>query len=196
MINKKDSGMLPKPVAIAMLSCLGVGVVILAAFITPQVCRMLKEKYRNNTVSLQVNAVTEPTDTLPSSSASSSDDRQTNPTGSSNPDNGNEDNYNEHGNNQQTEPGQVTEPTETNPTSTITDGQTVINASDIPGSPYAGVANVVYDVDKGHYFYIIQKGDTLSEISGKVHVPIDVLVELNSIPNKNLIYRNASLVLP
>lgn len=44
--------------------------------------------------------------------------------------------------------------------------------------------------------YIIQRGDTLTAISGDTGVPIDLLVEKNRIKNPNLIYAGASLLIP
>lgn len=45
--------------------------------------------------------------------------------------------------------------------------------------------------------YIIEPGDTLSEISANSGVPLDVLVEQNDVPDPDLIYAGASLlVLP
>lgn len=44
--------------------------------------------------------------------------------------------------------------------------------------------------------YIIEPGDTLSEISGETGVPIDLLVEANGIQNPNLIFAGASLLIP
>lgn len=41
--------------------------------------------------------------------------------------------------------------------------------------------------------YIIQKDDTLSELSVKLKNPIGVLIELNKIKNKDLIYENEVL---
>lgn len=44
--------------------------------------------------------------------------------------------------------------------------------------------------------YVIQPGDTLTEISGETGVPVGVLVEENRIQNPNLIYAGASLLIP
>ncbi|HOO79014.1 MAG TPA: LysM domain-containing protein, partial [Lachnospiraceae bacterium] len=73
--------------------------------------------------------------------------------------------------------------------------EVVTDISDID-NPYASVVNVVWDPDKGQYFYIVERGDTLSEISGEVHVSVDQLVDINSIHNPNLIYTDESLALP
>jgi len=44
--------------------------------------------------------------------------------------------------------------------------------------------------------YVIESGDTLTEISGETGVPIDILIEENHIKNPNLIYAGASLLIP
>lgn len=44
--------------------------------------------------------------------------------------------------------------------------------------------------------YKIQKGDTLSEISGDTGVPIDILMEENHIKNPDLIFAGSSLLIP
>ena len=44
--------------------------------------------------------------------------------------------------------------------------------------------------------YVIQWGDTLTEISAETGVPIGVLVEENRIQNPHLIYAGASLLIP
>lgn len=44
--------------------------------------------------------------------------------------------------------------------------------------------------------YIIEPGDTLTEISGETGVPVGVLVEKNRIQDPNLIYAGASLLIP
>lgn len=44
--------------------------------------------------------------------------------------------------------------------------------------------------------YIVQKGDTLTQISKKYNVNIDKLAKLNNIKNKNLIYTGTKLLIP
>lgn len=44
--------------------------------------------------------------------------------------------------------------------------------------------------------YIIQPGDTLSEISGQTGVPLGTLVEANDIQDPNLIYAGSALLIP
>lgn len=45
------------------------------------------------------------------------------------------------------------------------------------------------------YVYIIESGDTLTEISGETGVPLGTLVETNDIQNPNLIYAGAALLI-
>lgn len=45
------------------------------------------------------------------------------------------------------------------------------------------------------YVYIIESGDTLTEISGETGVPLGTLVETNDIENPNLIYAGAALLI-
>lgn len=44
--------------------------------------------------------------------------------------------------------------------------------------------------------YVIQPGDTLSAISGRTGVPIDILARANGIVDYNLIYAGAALTIP
>lgn len=48
----------------------------------------------------------------------------------------------------------------------------------------------------GDMAYLIQKGDTLSEISSVVYVSVDELAEYNGIKNVNMIYAGSSLRVP
>lgn len=60
---------------------------------------------------------------------------------------------------------------------------------------YVGEEYVVVDID-GNLVYLIQKDDTLSEISGKVAYSVDELAEYNHIKNVDLIYEGESLRIP
>jgi len=60
---------------------------------------------------------------------------------------------------------------------------------------YIGLNYVDIDVD-GSVVYHINKGDTLSEISGKVGYSVDSIADENSIENPNLIYEGSSLRIP
>lgn len=44
--------------------------------------------------------------------------------------------------------------------------------------------------------YTIQRGDTLSKIAARYGTTVQVLVELNNIPNKNRIYAGHKLLIP
>lgn len=52
------------------------------------------------------------------------------------------------------------------------------------------------DEDRTVEVYVIREGDTLSLISGQTGVPLDILVEVNHIPNPHLIYTGAALLVP
>lgn len=55
--------------------------------------------------------------------------------------------------------------------------------------------NIIID-DNGIGIYMIQKGDTLSEISAKVFYSVDELANYNEIRNVNRIYANSALRVP
>jgi LysM repeat protein len=44
--------------------------------------------------------------------------------------------------------------------------------------------------------YLIEEGDTLTEISAETGVPVDMLVQTNGIQNPNLIFAGSSLLIP
>lgn len=50
--------------------------------------------------------------------------------------------------------------------------------------------------DDGPETYIIEKGDTLTEISAETSVPIGTLVKVNDVQNPNLIYAGSALLIP
>lgn len=64
-----------------------------------------------------------------------------------------------------------------------------------------GYPDSLMDVDGvekrgSHVVYIVQKGDTLSDISGKLGVSVDRLAQANSLKNVHLIYTNSALAIP
>lgn len=174
-----------KPLTIGLLSVLGVTVIGLSVFVVPKICKMLVDSYSHSVYA--------------SSNDDSTTNRQTSQTDLSEPVSGNtEGNESEHTNIDDNNGNSSSEPTssstsDTSESSAITDGTSSTQPSD---NPYAGCDNVVYDSDKGCYVYIVQRNDTLSEISGRVHVSIDILVEINHIRNQDLIYTRESIVLP
>lgn len=56
-------------------------------------------------------------------------------------------------------------------------------------------ANVVQDAD-GTYVYVIQPGDTLTDISRAFGYSVDDIANKNGIRDVNLIYANSSLRIP
>lgn len=92
------------------------------------------------------------------------------------------------------------------------DGDGIPNAyenesdGETPGQDGGGAATGRSDEDKPDgsgdtkkpetQVYVIESGDTLTEISGETGVPIGILVETNQIQNPNLIYAGASLLIP
>lgn len=62
-------------------------------------------------------------------------------------------------------------------------------------NPFEGIDYISIDID-GNAIYLIEKGDTLSYISGKVGYSVDELAEYNHIKNVNLIYEGSSLRIP
>lgn len=64
----------------------------------------------------------------------------------------------------------------------LTEGQLV----DINGGAYVGPC----------FVYTIQRGDTLSRIAAKYGTTVNILVELNNIPNRNRIYAGHKLLIP
>lgn len=60
---------------------------------------------------------------------------------------------------------------------------------------YIGTEFVVVDPE-GNMVYLVQKGDTLSEVSGMLGYSVDELAEYNNISNVNLIYAAESLRIP
>ncbi len=61
--------------------------------------------------------------------------------------------------------------------------------------PYYGTEYVVVDID-GNMVYLVEKGDTLSDVSGRVGYSVQELAEFNSIKNVNLIYAGQTLRVP
>ena len=58
---------------------------------------------------------------------------------------------------------------------------------------------LVYDNEStlpDNNYYIVKKGDTLSEIALKYHTTVNELVKLNNIKNKNLIKVGQKILLP
>lgn len=182
MVDKLQLSKLPKPVAIGLVSAFSVAAIVLAVVIAPKICRKMVDYYSNSP-----SANIEATSIDPVES-------QTSQTGSPESTTSNEghDNVN-HG-------SDISNIDETNSSSEVidasTDGSSESSAESSADNPYASVSNVVWDPDKGCYVYIVERGDTLSEISGEVHVSVDRLVEFNSIRNRNLIFTNESIVLP
>ena len=84
---------------------------------------------------------------------------------------------------------------------TIASGDSVLADSDEDNPDvdtqgrYIGEEYVVVDID-GSVIYLIKKGDTLSEISGRVAYSVDELAEYNHIRNVDLIYEGESLRIP
>ena len=70
------------------------------------------------------------------------------------------------------------------------------NPTDVASQPsFVGDEYVVVDIN-GDVVYLVQKGDTLSEISGYVAFSVDELAEYNHIANVDLIYEGESLRIP
>jgi len=186
MVDKLQLSKLPKPVAIGLVSTFSVAAIVLATVIAPKICKKMVDNY-NESLSVNVAAASiEPAESQTSQTGSSE----------STTGNGGHDNAN-HGSDasnvdETTISGETTaNGDETNCSSEVTDGN--VESSD---NPYASVSNVVWDPDKGCYVYLVERGDTLSEISGEVHVSVDRLVEVNSIRDRDLIFTNESIVLP
>lgn len=80
----------------------------------------------------------------------------------------------------------------------IQPSDTKVNADDgeaVTYPYYIGTEFVVVDPE-GNMVYLVQKGDTLSEVSGILGYSIDELAEYNHIDNVNLIYAAESLRIP
>ena len=58
--------------------------------------------------------------------------------------------------------------------------------SEVSGGAYVGAV----------FKYTIKKGDCLSVIAQRYHTTVATLVELNNIPNPNLIYEGHTLLIP
>ena len=69
-----------------------------------------------------------------------------------------------------------------------------ITASDTT-VPFYGTEYVVVDID-GNMVYLVEKGDTLSTVSGRVGYSVQELAEFNGIKNVNLIYSGQTLRVP
>lgn len=61
--------------------------------------------------------------------------------------------------------------------------------------PYFGSEYVVVDID-GNMVYLVNKGDTLSDVSGKVGYSVQELAAFNGIDDVNLIYTGQTLRVP
>lgn len=180
MVDKLQLSKLPKPVAIGLVSTFSVAAIVLATVIAPKICRKMVDNYSKSLSENVAAASIEPAESQTSQTGSSE----------STTGNGGHDNAN-HGSDASDVDETTPSGNETNSSSEVTDGD--VESSD---SPYASVSNVVWDPDKGCYVYIVERGDTLSEISGEVHVSVDRLVEVNSIRDRDLIFTNESIVLP
>lgn len=73
-------------------------------------------------------------------------------------------------------------------------GDEDMNSGIAPSVPPRGGDSVWRDAPRKAY--TIQKGDTLSEISGDIGVPVDTLVKINDIKDPNLIYAGSALLIP
>ena len=71
----------------------------------------------------------------------------------------------------------------------------VVREEFTPQNGYIGLNYVDIDVD-GNVVYHINRGDTLSEISGKVGYSVDSIANENDINNPNLIYEGSSIRIP
>lgn len=76
----------------------------------------------------------------------------------------------------------------------------IVNQEDIEAVvgdeiPFFGNEYVVVDID-GSMVYLVEKGDTLSEVSGKVGYSVQELAEHNLIKNVNLIYEGQTIRIP
>ena len=74
------------------------------------------------------------------------------------------------------------------------------NPEDISSSvaetvPFYGSEYVVVDID-GNMVYLVKKGDTLSDVSGRVGYSVQELAEFNNVKNVNLIYEGQTLRVP
>lgn len=63
------------------------------------------------------------------------------------------------------------------------------------GYPYLGVDYISIDRD-GNVIYVIQRDETLSEISSKIGYSVDAIAEYNGIRNVNMIYEGSCLRIP
>lgn len=70
------------------------------------------------------------------------------------------------------------------------------NSTNTPEADTEGDPNLIITDDNDIDVYMIQKGDTLSEISAKVFYSVDELANYNEIRNVNLIYANSALRIP
>ena len=61
--------------------------------------------------------------------------------------------------------------------------------------PFYGSEYVVVDID-GNMVYLVKKGDTLSDVSGRVGYSVQELAAFNSVDNVNLIYEGQTLRIP
>lgn len=61
--------------------------------------------------------------------------------------------------------------------------------------PFYGEEYVVVDID-GNMVYLVEKGDTLSDVSGRVGYSVQELARFNGISNVNLIYNGQTLRVP
>lgn len=99
-------------------------------------------------------------------------------------------------------PGSTADPS-ADPSTAITlpdeDGDAVADPLEEPvnGGPVGGTSDTDGNSPASRTTtYVIEEGDTLSAISGATGVPLDKLVEANSIQNPNLIYAGAALLIP
>lgn len=94
-----------------------------------------------------------------------------------------------------TDGGTVGSSIEQGSSSRIDGGSATDSAKNHPGHPSQGDPRVKSN-DRGQLFYVVQKGDTLSKISGEVGVSVDQLAWFNGLEDVNLIYTGEALRLP
>lgn len=75
------------------------------------------------------------------------------------------------------------------------ENQDAVCAADSSGKSCFGSAYVVVDVD-GDMVYLVKKGDTLTDVSGRVGYSVQELADSNCIDNVNLIYAGQTLRIP
>ena len=69
------------------------------------------------------------------------------------------------------------------------------SSSDGYSGPFYGLEYVVVDID-GNMVYLVEKGDTLSDVSGRIGYSVQELAEFNAIQNVNMIYEGQTIRIP